>query len=117
MAREDLFNSDHIAAAYADFIRGSRNNQQVEEKPETSGLLTPRKMMDRKNEDKKDPANVALEAFKIVQEKRRGLSKKEPSIYDAINNPDVMVETRGGKAVGKEMKKDLFKQAGLVREA
>ena len=74
MAREDLFNSDHIAAAYADFIRGSRNNQQVEEKPETSGLLTPRKMMDKKSEDKKDPANVALEAFKIIQEKRRSLN-------------------------------------------
>ena len=118
MSQEDLFKADHILAAYADFLRGARNVPAEEKPTKTSGLLTPRKMMDKKEEDNKEPADVALEAFKIVQEKRKSVqNKNRPSVTDAINNPDVTVKTRGGTAISKEMKKDLFKQIGLVKEA
>ena len=74
MSQEDLFKADHILAAYADFLRGARNVPAEEKPAETSGLLTPRKMMDKKEKDNKEPADVALEAFKIVQEKRRSVN-------------------------------------------
>ena len=44
-------------------------------------------------------------------------AEKGNSVYDAIKNPNVSVSTPTGTAFTEEMKKDLFKQLGLVKSA
>lgn len=42
-------------------------------------------------------------------------AEKGLSVYDAVNDPKVVVETPGGSAGTREMKIDLFKQMGLIK--
>ena len=42
-------------------------------------------------------------------------SVEKPSVYDAIKDDDRVLHTPAGSAVGKEMKKDLFKLMHLVK--
>jgi len=44
-------------------------------------------------------------------------AEKPLSVYDAITDDKVVVHTKGGTAFTKEMKKELFKQIGLVKTA
>ena len=55
-----------------------------------------------------------------MSDKKRGRkaassAEKPMSVYDAITDDKVVVHTKGGTAFTKEMKKDLFKQMGLVK--
>ena len=55
-----------------------------------------------------------------MSDKKRGRkaassAEKPMTVYDAITDDKVMVKTPAGSAFTKEMKKDLFKQIGLVK--
>jgi|TARA_R100001509_G_scaffold4843_1_gene2997 hypothetical protein len=55
-----------------------------------------------------------------MSDKKRGRkaapsAEKPMTVYDAITDDKVVVHTKGGTAFTKEMKKDLFKQMGLVK--
>tara|TARA_R100000231_G_C5257466_1_gene144689 strand:- start:129 stop:302 length:174 start_codon:yes stop_codon:yes gene_type:complete len=57
-----------------------------------------------------------------MSDKKRGRkaassAEKPMSVYDAITDDKVVVHTKGGTAFTKEMKKELFKQIGLVKTA
>ena len=49
--------------------------------------------------------------------KANASAEKPMSVNDAISDDKVMVKTPAGSAFTKEMKKDLFKQIGLVKTA
>jgi hypothetical protein len=44
-------------------------------------------------------------------------AEKSFSVYESIKDPKSVVSTPGGTAFTEEMKKDLFKQVGLVKSA
>ena len=55
-----------------------------------------------------------------MSDKKRGRkaassAEKPMTVYDAITDDKIVVHTKGGTAFTKEMKKDLFKQMGLVK--
>ena len=55
-----------------------------------------------------------------MSDKKRGRkaassAEKPMTVYEAITDDKVVVHTKGGTAFTKEMKKDLFKQMGLVK--
>ena len=49
--------------------------------------------------------------------KANASAEKPMSVHDAISDDKVMIKTPAGSAFTKEMKKDLFKQIGLVKTA
>ena len=57
-----------------------------------------------------------------MSDKKRGRkaassAEKPMSVYDVITDDKAVLHTKGGTAFTKEMKKELFKQIGLVKTA
>jgi len=65
--------SQELKAGYANYVRGMSGLRKTNETSEqtSSGLLTRKTNMGKKEESKsKEPAQIALEAFNLISEKR-----------------------------------------------
>lgn len=74
--------SQELKAGYANYVRGRSGLNEANEKPDqtSSGLLTRKNNMDKKEENKsKEPAQLALEAFNLISEKREEYNNESKS--------------------------------------
>ena len=65
--------SQELKAGYANYVRGMSGLRQTNKTPEqtSSGLLTRKTNMGKKENDKStEPAQIALEAFNLISQKR-----------------------------------------------